>query len=58
MRGDRTWSRRMIAACDSTQLTYHEGWAFTVRYTQHLSSLLREVSLVGTFQHVRLEEYD
>jgi polyhydroxyalkanoate synthesis regulator phasin len=48
----------MIAAYDSTQLTYHEGWAFTVRYAQHLSSLLREVSLVGTFQHVRLEEYD
>jgi hypothetical protein len=55
---DQTWRRRMAAACDTTLPTYHEGWAFTAWYAQHMSTILWEVVLVGAFQHVCLEEYD
>jgi hypothetical protein len=48
----------MAAAYDTTMSTYHEGWVFTTWYTQHVSSLLREVALVGTFERVCLEEYN
>jgi hypothetical protein len=55
---DQTWRRHMDATCDTTLSTYREGWAFTAQYAHHVSSLLQEVMLVGTFQCMRLEEYD
>jgi hypothetical protein len=38
--------------------TYHAGWAFTACYAQHVSSLLQEVTVTGTYKRLRLEEYD
>jgi hypothetical protein len=55
---DHTWRRCMAAACDTTLPTYQEHWAFTMWYAQHTTSLLWEVTLVGAFQLVRLEDYD
>jgi hypothetical protein len=48
----------MATACDIAWQTYHAGWAFTAHYTQHVSSLLWEVTMVGTYQRVHLKEYN
>jgi hypothetical protein len=48
----------MAAACDTAWQTYHAGWAFTAHYAQHVSSLLWEVTMVGTYQRIHLKEYD
>jgi hypothetical protein len=41
------WSERLAAACDPMLPTYHAGWVFTVRYAQHVSSMLQEVTMIG-----------
>jgi chromosome segregation ATPase len=38
-------------------LTHHTGWALTSRYSQHVSSLLQEVTATGAHLRLRLEEY-
>jgi chromosome segregation ATPase len=48
----------LAAIGDPERLTYHMGWAFTARYTQHVSSMLQEVTTIGTYQRLRLEEFD
>jgi hypothetical protein len=48
----------MAAACDTAGQTYHAGWTFIARYTQHVISLLLEVTTVGAYQCMHLEEYD
>jgi hypothetical protein len=48
----------LAAIGDPERLTYHTGWAFTARYTQHMSSMLQEVTTIGTYQRLRLEEFD
>jgi hypothetical protein len=56
--GDPTWSECFSVACDTACQTYHEGWAFMVRYTRLVSSLLQEVTIVGAHQRRCLEEYN
>jgi hypothetical protein len=48
----------MVAACNPARQTYHVGWAFTARYAQHVSSMLQEVMMIGSFQRMRLEVYN
>jgi septal ring factor EnvC (AmiA/AmiB activator) len=43
---------------DPERSAYHAGWAFTARYTQHMSSMFQDVMATGAYQHLRLEEYD
>jgi hypothetical protein len=47
----------VAAIGDPELLTYHAGWAVTARYTQHVSSLLQEVTATDAHQRLRLEEY-
>jgi hypothetical protein len=56
--GNAAWSERLAAVGDLERSTYHTGWAFTPHYTQHMSSMLQEVTTTGTYQHLHLEEYD
>jgi hypothetical protein len=56
--GNSAWSECLATACDLMLPTYHTGWAFMQRYTRHVSSLLQEVTAVGTHQRLCLEEYD
>jgi hypothetical protein len=55
--GNTVWSEPMAAVGDPELLTYHAGWALMVRYAQHMSSLLQEVTVTGTHQRLCLEEY-
>jgi septal ring factor EnvC (AmiA/AmiB activator) len=43
---------------DPERSAYHAGWAFTARYTQHMSSMFQDVMATGAYQRLRLEEYD
>jgi hypothetical protein len=56
--GNTAWSERLAAVGDPEHSAYHTGWAFTTRYTQHMSSKFQEVMVTGTYQRIRLEEYD
>jgi hypothetical protein len=56
--GSVAWSEHLVAVGAPERPTYHTGWAFTARYTQHVSSMLQEVTVTGTYQHRRMEEYD
>jgi hypothetical protein len=56
--GNPVWSEWLATACDPTRPTYHAGWAFTVCYAQHVSSMLQEVTAISAHQHLRIEEYD
>jgi chromosome segregation ATPase len=51
------WSERVAAVGDPELLTHHAGWVLTTRYSQHMSSLLQEVTAMGAHLHLRLEEY-
>jgi hypothetical protein len=57
-KGDTAWSERLATIGDPECETYHVGWAFMACYAQHVSSLLQEVTVTGTFQRLCLEEYD
>jgi chromosome segregation ATPase len=46
----------MSAISDPEFPTHHAGWALTARYTQHVSSLLQEVTATGAHLRLRLEE--
>jgi hypothetical protein len=50
------WSEHVTAIGDLELLTHHVGWALTARYAQHVSSLLQEVTAMGTHLRLRLEE--
>jgi hypothetical protein len=50
------WSEYVTAIGDPDLLTHHAGWALTARYDQHVSSLLQEVTAMGTHLCLRLEE--
>jgi hypothetical protein len=49
-------SERVTAISNPEFLTHHAGWALTARYTQHVSSLLQEVTATGAHLRLRLEE--
>jgi hypothetical protein len=54
--GNVVWSERVTAISDPEFPTHHAGWALTARYTQHMSSLLQEVTAMGAHLRLRLEE--
>jgi hypothetical protein len=56
--GNATWSEHLAAMGNPERSTYHAGWAFTSRYTQHMRSMFQEVTATGAYQCLRLEEYD
>jgi hypothetical protein len=55
--GNTVWSERVAAVGDPELPTHHAGWALTARYSQHVSSLLQEVTTTGAHLCLRLEEY-
>jgi hypothetical protein len=55
--GNTVWSEHVATVGDPKLLTYHAGWALTAHYAQHVSSMLYEVTMTGTHQCLRLEEY-
>jgi cytochrome c oxidase assembly factor CtaG len=50
------WSECIAVVGNPEFLTHHAGWALTARYTQHMSSLLQEVTATGAHLHLHLEE--
>jgi hypothetical protein len=50
------WSQCVTAISDPEFLTHHVGWALTAYYTQHVSSLLQEVTATGAHLRLCLEE--
>jgi hypothetical protein len=54
--GNVVWSERVAAIGDPELPTHHAGWALTTRYTQHVSSLLQEVTATGAHLRLRLED--
>jgi hypothetical protein len=56
VRGNAMWSERVAAVGDPVLPTHHAGWALTARYTQHVSSVLQEVTAAGAHLRLRLEE--
>jgi hypothetical protein len=52
------WSERFAAVGDPHHSAYHAGWAFTSRYAQYMSSMFQEVTVIGAYQRLRMEEYD
>jgi hypothetical protein len=55
--GNTEWSERMAAVGNPELPTHHAGWALMARYSQHVSSLLQEVTAMGAHLHLRLDEY-
>jgi chromosome segregation ATPase len=55
--GNTVWSEHVTAVGDPELSTHHAGWALMTRYSQHLSSLLQEVTVTGAHLRLRLEEY-
>jgi hypothetical protein len=56
-KGNVVCSERMAAVGDLELLTHHAGWVLTARYSQHMSSLLQEVTAMGAHRCLHLEEY-
>jgi hypothetical protein len=54
--GNVVWSERVTAIGNPEFLTHHAGWALTARYTQHVSSLLQEFTVMSAHLRLRLEE--
>jgi hypothetical protein len=54
--GNMVLSECTAAIDDPELLTHHAGWALTVRYAQHVRSLLQEVIETGAHLRLRLEE--
>jgi hypothetical protein len=55
--GNAVWSERVAAVGDPELSTHHAGWMLTTCYSQHVSSLLQEVTATGAHLRLRLEEY-
>jgi chromosome segregation ATPase len=55
--GNKVWSERVAAVGDPELPTHHASWALTACYSQHVSSILQEVTTMGAHLRLRLEEY-
>jgi hypothetical protein len=55
--GNTVWSECVAVVGDSELLSHNVGWALIARYSQHVSSLLQEVTAMDAHLHLRLEEY-
>jgi hypothetical protein len=51
------WSEHVTAVGDPEVPTHHAGWTLMARYSQHVSSLLQEVTSTSAHLHLHLEEY-
>jgi hypothetical protein len=51
------WSECVAAIGDPELLMHHAGWALAARYSQHVSSLLQEVTTTDAHLRLRPEEY-
>jgi DNA-binding transcriptional MerR regulator len=54
--GNTVWSERVATIGDPEFLTHHAGWALTSCYSQHVSSMLQEVTATDTHLCLHLEE--
>jgi hypothetical protein len=54
--GNVVWSERVVAIGYPELPAHHVSWALTARYSQHVSSLLQEVTTTGTHLCLHLEE--
>jgi hypothetical protein len=54
--GNVVWSEHVATIGDPELLTHHAGWALTACYTQHVSSVLQEVTATGAHLRLHLEE--
>jgi hypothetical protein len=50
------WSERVATVGDSEFPTHHASWVLMACYSQHVSSVLQEVTAMGTHLRLRLEE--
>jgi hypothetical protein len=55
--GNVVWSERVAAIGDPELPTHHAGWTLTAHYSQHVSSLLQEVTATDAHLRLCLEEY-
>jgi hypothetical protein len=55
--GNVVWSEHVAAISDPELPTHHAYWVLTTCYSQHVSSLLQEVTAMGAHLRHRLEEY-
>jgi NADPH-dependent ferric siderophore reductase len=55
--GNAVWSERVAIIDDPELPTHHVGWALMARYSQHVSSLLQEVTATGAHLRLCLEEW-
>jgi hypothetical protein len=55
--GNAVWSVHVAVVGDPKHPTHHAGWALMARYSQHMSSLLQEVTETGAHLCLCLEEY-
>jgi hypothetical protein len=55
--GNAVWSEHVAVVDDPELPTHHAGWALMTRYSQHVSSLLQEVTTMDAHLRLRLEEY-
>jgi hypothetical protein len=55
--GNTVWSEHVVTVGDPEFPSHHAGWALTTLYSQHVSSLLQEVTAMGAHLWLRLEEY-
>jgi hypothetical protein len=51
------WSECLATVGDPKLPTHHASWPLMARYSQHMSSLLQEVTATGAHQRLHLEEY-
>jgi hypothetical protein len=51
------WSECVATVGDLELPTHHVGWALTACYSQHVSSVLQEITATGAHLRLRLEEY-
>jgi hypothetical protein len=56
-KGNAEWSECMASVGDPELPTHLVGWALTVRFSQHVSSLLQEVMAMGAHLCLHQEEY-
>jgi hypothetical protein len=55
--GNAVWSKRVAAVGDPELPTHHASWVLTTCYSQHVSSILQEITTMGAHLRLRLEEY-
>jgi hypothetical protein len=55
--GNTMWSERVATIGDPMLPTHHAGWVLTSWYSQHVSSVLQEVTVTGAHLRLHLKEY-